>query len=242
MDSIQVTFACDEDQENSTLKHTKVFQNKNLFQCYHNNRGYCSFGDQCRYQHFKQICSKNICTERECNKRHPVLCRYKDECKFYKKHNCAFRHIESKKKVVGEDIENQIKIWTKEIENLKVEIIHLKEDINTKEKELSKSKMEIMQMNIKHTLKPSDTEKDLTKENDYLKKQIEILQKENEAMKIKLIQKDQTDVEKSVTQPEDKGNLKATRKYSCKKCCLNFPSKENLNKHENEMHKLKLTF
>ena len=92
-----------------------------------------------------------------------MICQYKDECKFYKKDNCAFRHVETKKKVVGEDIEAQINKWTEEIENLKVEIMHLKEDINIKEEELSKSKMEMEQLNIKHTHKLSDIENNLTK-------------------------------------------------------------------------------
>ena len=115
-----------------------------------------------------------------------MICRYKDECKFHQIDNCAFRHVETKKKVIGEGLDNQIKIWTEEIENLKVEIIHLKEDINIKEEELSKSKLEMKQMNIKHTHALSDIEHALTKENDYLKNQVNILQKENEAMKIKL--------------------------------------------------------
>ena len=118
-----------------------------------------------------------------------LICRYKDECKFYKKDNCAFRHVETKKKVVGEDIEAQINIWIDEIENLKVEIIHLKEDINIKKEELSKSKLEMKQMNIKHTHALNDIEHDLTKENNYLKNQVNVLQKENEAMKIKVIKK-----------------------------------------------------
>ena len=82
----------------------------------------------------------------------------------------------------------------------------------------------------------------LQKENNYLKKQVDVLKKENEAMKIKLIKKDLADMENTVTQPEDKGNLETTKKYNCGKCCLNFTSKENLNKHKSEMHKLKLTF
>ena len=52
MEFNNVTFACDDE---GSLKHTKVFNNKNLFQCYHHNRGYCTFRDKCRYKHFKDI-------------------------------------------------------------------------------------------------------------------------------------------------------------------------------------------
>ena len=38
--SNHVTFACDDE---SILKHTNVFLNKNLIQCYHHNRGYAAF-------------------------------------------------------------------------------------------------------------------------------------------------------------------------------------------------------
>ena len=60
-----VTFAHDDEQQENSLKHTKVFLNKNLFQCYHNNRGFSSFRDKCRYKHFKGICKKNVYRERE---------------------------------------------------------------------------------------------------------------------------------------------------------------------------------
>ena len=56
----------------------------------------------------------------------------------------------------------------------------------------------------------------LQKENNYLKKQVDVLKKENEAMKIKLIKKDLADMENTVTQPEDKGNLETTKKYNVK--------------------------
>ena len=42
MDLSHVTLASDDE---SNFKHTKVFLNKNHLQCYHNNRGYCSFAD-----------------------------------------------------------------------------------------------------------------------------------------------------------------------------------------------------
>ena len=54
-----------------------------------------------------------------------MICQYKDECKFHQIDNCAFRHVETKKKVIGEGLDNQIKIWTEEIENLTVEIVNL---------------------------------------------------------------------------------------------------------------------
>ena len=77
-----VIFVHDDEQQENSLKRTKVFQNKNLFQCYYNNRGFCSFRDKYRYRHFRGICAKNVCRERNCENRHPVTCRFKDDCTF----------------------------------------------------------------------------------------------------------------------------------------------------------------
>ena len=120
MDFNNVTFACEDE---SYLRHTKVFNNKNLFQCYHNNRGYCTFRDKCRYKHFKEICSKTICREQECEKRHPVICRYRDDCKFNRTNNCAFKHINTEKNVASLDFENKLESFSEEIESLKREIV-----------------------------------------------------------------------------------------------------------------------
>ena len=138
MSSSNVTLACDDE---SILKHTKVFNNKSIFQCYHHNRGYCRYKDQCRYRHFQGICIENIFRDKECDKRHPVICRYKDDCKFKKANNCAFRHIDRLIPMVNTDFEKEIKVCTQEIESLKREI-DLKHDIIIKENELSESKIE----------------------------------------------------------------------------------------------------
>ena len=236
MDFPNVTFACEDE---ISLKHTKVFHNKNMFQCYHNNRGYCSFGDQCKYRHFKDICGRTVCRERECNKRHPVICRYRDDCKFLKINKCAFKHKSIETNVVSTDFENHVK----EIESLNIEIMELKNDIKNKEKQLHKSKMEIQELTVKLTLLPQNqqSKKDIMEENDVLKKEVEMLKKENIALKIKLVQNDQTDDENTI-QLEEKDDTKTSMKISCEKCWLNFSSKDKSKKHKSEIHKAKLTF
>ena len=237
MDFLDVTFAGDDER---SLKHTKVFHNKNIFHCYHNNRGYCSFRDQCKYKHFKDICSRTVCRERECEKRHPVICRYRDGCKFYKRNNCAFKHISMETNVASEDFENKVKALTKEIESLSSEIIDLKNDIKNKEIELHKSKLEVHELTIKHTV--LESKKDIIKENDDLKKQLEMIKNENIALKIKLVQKDQIEDEKIITQLGEKDGTKMTNMNSCEKCCLIFLNMDKLKKHESEMYKVMLTF
>ena len=164
MNCSKVTFACDDE---SSLKHTKVFQNKNLFHCYHNNRGNCSFRDSCKYKHFKEICSKTVCREIECYKRHPVICQYKDDCKFNKTDNCSFKHKEIKTDDAGNDLENKLNLFAKEIESLDSEIMNLKSDISNKEKELDKNRIERQELNKKLALLTNKQllEKDIMKEN-----------------------------------------------------------------------------
>ena len=56
--------------------------------------------------------------KRECSKRHPVICRHKDDCKFIKANNCAFKHKEIESEFVGNDLENKLDLFAKEIESL----------------------------------------------------------------------------------------------------------------------------
>ena len=56
--------------------------------------------------------------EEECEKRHPVICQYKDDCKFFKSNNCAFKHIEMKRDVDSKDLEDKIRSSTDDIKCL----------------------------------------------------------------------------------------------------------------------------
>ena len=138
-----------------------------------------------------------------------------------KSNNCAFKHVEMKKPMVNTDFEKEMKVYVEEIENLKREIIDLKNDINIKENELSKSKIE------------------LHDSNEDLKKRIEILEEENKALKIRLKEENQIDSESQTANTE---NIKIRKKLSCEKCGLHFSGKDKLNKHKDEMHRAKLTF
>ena len=169
MDLSHATLANDNE---SHFKHTKVFLNRNLLQCYHNNRGYCSFGDKCRYKHNKEICSKTICREQSCNKRHPVICKYRDQCKFLKINSCAFKHTKIVTKVENEDQKHDMEMYKVEIENLKREIIDLQNSIKIKDRELLERKEEIVHLN-NMIVKDSKEEKEIKIENNYLKMVIE---------------------------------------------------------------------
>ena len=100
--------------------------------------------------------------------------------------------MELKKEVSesSEDLENEKKNCVDEIESLKRDIEDLRNKVKIKEEKLLASKMEIedLKQKLKQSLNPSDQnlEKDVIKENSDLRKRIDILVKENKALKIKL--------------------------------------------------------
>ena len=236
MDIHHVTLATDDETNKS---HTQIFINRNLFQCYHNNRGYCSFRDKCRYEHFQEICSKSVCRDKECKKRHPVNCRYKDDCKFYKMKMCAFKHDANQKTkfaVASSDLEDKYNMVNEEINKLKSELTDLKREINMKERELLKSKMEIEQLK-KELTHYQESEKESIIKNDT--KLVENVKKDMD-LQNHLAQKHidhviRPDIETTVSQSIETN-------FECEKCCLKFSSTEKVKEHQSEMHKVKLTF
>ena len=142
-----------------------------------------------------------------------------------------------------ENFQNKIKIFTDDIELLKSEIKDLKTNKDTKEKELAKSKIEIQQLKLKLTLKHNiQQEADQKNENYELKKQINILENKNKALKIKPMQKDSTKDKDSVVELGYKDSSTMKTKISCEKCGMYFSSKEEVKKHKSDMHKVKLIF
>ena len=86
--------------------------------------------------------------------------------------------------------------------------------------------IEDLKQKLKQSLNPSDQnlEKDVIKENSDRGKQIDILVKENKALKIKLDKN-------SDNKHHDREKINMATKHSCERCCLNFLSKEKLDKH-----------
>ena len=136
----------------------------NSFKCKYHNSGYCKFGDHCRKRHYKQICQKFNCRN-DCQARHPVLCKYGQNCKFSKKGICAYKHttainnLENKYKVFrsqNKDIKNseqkEEKALFEEINKLKSEIKDLKR--------LLKDKVEVIDV-----LRKQNKEKDVMQES-----------------------------------------------------------------------------
>ena len=59
--------------------------------CYHYNRGYCKFKDQCPYYHPALDCIIK-CKEITCIYRHRNACTYGDNCYHHKRKTCEYLH------------------------------------------------------------------------------------------------------------------------------------------------------
>ena len=60
--------------------------------CRYNKYGYCIYGDKCHFRHVNVICVNDKCSVFECEKRHPVVCKYYINFKKCKFSNCAYSH------------------------------------------------------------------------------------------------------------------------------------------------------
>ena len=89
--------------------------------CSHFNSGYCRYAERqkgCKYIHTSEVCDVVHCKQSTCPKRHPKLCRFKDQCRFQSR--CSYSH-----KQINFNEKESIKI-SKEIESLKGEVDKLK--------------------------------------------------------------------------------------------------------------------
>ena len=96
--------------------------------------GYCRFGRNCLKPHITEECRDRKCSVRECERRHPRLCRYWRDygrCKF--EDNCAFRHEDETKRKTDE-IVSKLNETTQKLVEKDMEIINLKEKISEIEK------------------------------------------------------------------------------------------------------------
>ena len=76
---------------------TPNFDKKNCIMtqaiCFKNKFGYCKFSDSCRYKHVTLVCEDGQCEIKNCEKRHPKICKYYRDyrrCKFTV--GCKYKH------------------------------------------------------------------------------------------------------------------------------------------------------
>ena len=143
---------------------TKLFQ-RNEVQCSHNNKGYCRFKERCFFQHFTVSCTQKFCKDKDCRFRHPKPCKFGNECTFYKKKICAFKHDENHGEL--ERVKREISIFENEVSRLRAEISDLREIVKTKEEDtaaISKSE-EAKSAIISEIIQENDALKTIIKES-----------------------------------------------------------------------------
>ena len=104
--------------------------------CKHNQSGFCKYKLECRKRHENKLCSEaSTCTSKECQYRHPKVCRnYNGEGKCRFRESCSYKHEkEFNKDLKGKEVMDQ---HTKEINSIKEEMNKLKEVVSLMEKQI----------------------------------------------------------------------------------------------------------
>jgi hypothetical protein len=227
----------------------KMSENRNYFQCYYNNRGYCKFRDECRYQHYTEVCSQSLCKERQCKFRHPRVCKFGDNCHFLRKKYCLYKHDSSKS---DDQQKKEVVFLKEEITKLKAEIQDLRNVVEMKEKDLREIiKKEADQNRVIKALNEENrclkqsigrySENEIGKSNaiEKLTKENKDLKDENESLNVKIANQQvkyldimvrYNDITK-VTGKTDSKKM-CIENYDCKTCEISFVTKTSLNEHK----------
>ena len=104
------------------------------------NSGYCKFRSKCTFFHSKDRC-EDECIGKNCQKRHPKVCRYGNKCK--RKHTCEYKHSSGsneqalKEQIAGlktliEELQSENRHFKESTENLKKELQSVKDKLDSK--------------------------------------------------------------------------------------------------------------
>ena len=109
--------------------------------CLHFKFGYCRYQSTCRLNHVREVCQVQSCDIKECDKRHPRICRYWHDygrCKFSE--YCAYLHEPTRcgsmrnvqedcvKKLVAtvDTLENQCQAYQSKVDILETQVEDMK--------------------------------------------------------------------------------------------------------------------
>ena len=119
----------------------KLTEHLRMTVCRYHQNGFCKYGQQCLNKHVNELCQLNLsCQNKECEKRHPRLCRSFEEfrtCKFVK---CAYTHSQDG----GSN--NKINELKKEVDELKQHVKNLFELCHNE----TKSKIKKLEDEVRH--------------------------------------------------------------------------------------------
>ena len=233
--------------ENNGMLTTESQSDLNNFQCQHNNKGYCKFGIQCRYQHYSKICEKKFCKTKECPSRHPKPCKNGEKCKFHKNDCCAYQHKDNDK--FQDILSDSIKKSLEEVDKLKLEISKLKDTIKEKEAVIQSR---LKQERDKETMIDELSEKlknlkdiniSLRADNEHLMDRISFKHSELEKIQAELACNKCDFQAESMTEflmhtESDHGEEKE-KMFTCNHCDLTFNKEFDLQIHNSAKHTVK---
>jgi chromosome segregation ATPase len=196
-------------------------------------------------QHYHDICLVKVCRDNECKARHPKYCKNGYGCKFYKKKVFAYKHedLKSVEAIRTQNLMKDNEALEEEVKKLKVEIAELKENVIKKEQKIEQI-FQDKSKSIEKCLKENKSLKDILYKNEI---SIEDLRKDNEGLKAanqtlneKIANQQMKFLEMMIKYDEmtklvRKTNTNKTSlgNFKCKKCDRYFPSKVNLDEHQN---------
>ena len=203
------------------------------------------FRDHCRYQHYSEICPKSICKDKQCRFRHPRTCKHGDDCRFYEQNFCLFSHK------LNKDVKNKETVKLEiEVEELKMEILNLKNAVNDKRMELDKleklnekqikrlEELEKETLDLMQNGREKDQQiKELNEEiGEKSKEIIKMMDENNElTLEVKNLKGVKADLLKEI---ELKDSLleEASSDFSCTKCDFRSKKKFDLSLHMSTIH------
>ena len=149
--------------------------------CRYNKYGFCKYGDKCHFRHENVVCVVKKCTVLDCDKRHPVTCKYYRNFKRCKYLYCAYKH--EKESDVNE---NDERIEMIEVTLKNVEATNKLTNIDILAKEIDKkveNEMKILRKVIEEKdLELSNLSKKLDISENKSKKKFEILKVKNKTV------------------------------------------------------------
>ena len=101
--------------------------------CLYSKFGFCKFKDECKRQHYKQICedSSSCKSMKICPKRHPKVCKRYDtenECRFGAE--CSYQHKTSVKSLEQNELKEKVKQMEIVMKELALKVTCLESELN----------------------------------------------------------------------------------------------------------------
>ena len=120
---------------NMPPKKSQSKENKTRKKCNLNNRGYCKAENECSKDHSDVVCDDPKCDESNCVKRHPYQCKYGMYCKFNKKQECLYSHVnlvsdDGKVEALNKSFNNKVSKLENSLASLKNELAEKNSLIN----------------------------------------------------------------------------------------------------------------